>query len=100
MTLEKDIEQRLTNKVKAAGGLCVKLELMSYTGMPDRMILLPDGYIRFAELKKPGKHERKRQEYVQGILRRLGFIVYSSVDSFDKVDNIMREYERSRINEN
>ncbi|MGN0493882.1 MAG: VRR-NUC domain-containing protein [Acutalibacteraceae bacterium] len=91
---EKDIERRLKNKITALRGMCIKLELMSYTGMPDRLILLPGGYCCFVELKKPGKKERKRQEYVQSLLRSLGFIVYSSVDTFEKVDIIIRDYER------
>lgn len=55
------------------------------------MILLPGGIIRFAELKAPGKTERKRQIVVQRILRRMGFIVYNSVDSVDKVQHIVAE---------
>lgn len=87
--LEKEIEQRLRVEVKAAGGLCLKWESPGYVGVPDRMILLPGGYILFVELKAPGKKERPRQRVVQRILRDLGFEVYSSVDSSDKVRAIV-----------
>ena len=65
-----------------------------YTGVPDRMILLPGGRIYFVELKAPGKKERPRQRYVQAILQRLGFTVFASVDSIEKVDEIIRELHR------
>ena len=76
---EKDIEKKLRIGIKGIGGLCLKWVSPGYTGVPDRMILLPGGIIRFAELKAPGKTERKRQIVVQRILRRMGFIVYNSV---------------------
>ena len=88
---EKDIEQKLRIGIKGIGGLCLKWVSPGYTGVPDRMILLPGGIIRFAELKAPGKTERKRQKVVQTILRRMGFIVYNSVDSVDKVQHIVAE---------
>lgn len=87
--LEKEIERRLRAEVKAAGGLCLKWESPGYTGVPDRMILLPGGHILFVELKAPGKKERPRQRVVQRILGDLGFEVYSSVDSLDKVRAIV-----------
>ena len=59
-----------------------------FTGVPDRMILLPGAYIIFVELKKPGKKERKRQLYVQGLLRKLGFEVYSAVNTYEQIDRI------------
>ena len=88
---EKDIEEKLRIGIKRIGGLCLKWVSPGYTGVPDRMILLPGGIIRFAELKAPGKTERKRQIVVQHILRHMGFIVYNSVDSVDKVQHIVAE---------
>nr|DAU94512.1 MAG TPA: Nuclease [Caudoviricetes sp.] len=88
---EKDIEKKLRIGIKGIGGLCLKWVSPGYTGVPDRMILLPGGIIRFAELKAPGKTERKRQIVVQHILRHMGFIVYNSVDSVDKVQHIVAE---------
>lgn len=88
---EKEIEEKLRIGIKEIGGLCLKWVSPGYTGVPDRIILLPGGVIRFAELKAPGKKERKRQEVVQGILRSLGFVVYNTVDSVDKVQHIVSE---------
>lgn len=89
--LEKDVERRLHRGVKALkhGALCLKFESPGFTGVPDRMILLPGEKVIFVETKKPGKKERARQEYVQGLLRNLGFEVYSTVDSNTYVNEIL-----------
>lgn len=90
--LEKDREQRLTRKIKALGGgaKCLKLTAPSFTGLPDRLILLPGAITVFCELKNLNKKERARQEYVQGWLRTLGFKVFSRVDTFEKVDAVVK----------
>ena len=89
--LEKAIENKLRKGIKAIGGLCLKWESPGFTGVPDRMMLLPGGRVLFAETKAPGKKERKRQEYVHKQLRDLGFTVYATVDSEAKVQGIIRD---------
>lgn len=88
---ETVIESRLRKAVEAAGGWCVKWVAPGITGVPDRIIIMPGGRVYFAETKAPGKTERHRQRYVQQRLRKLGFRVFSSVDSFEKIDQIMEE---------
>lgn len=88
---EAEIEARLRCAVQRAGGLCLKFTSPGYSGVPDRLILMPGGRAYFAELKAPGKHERARQEYVQRLLRRRGFTVFSSVDSAEKIAEILQE---------
>lgn len=92
--LEREIENKLREPIKQLGGLCLKLVCPGFTGVPDRLILLPGGRVVFAELKAPGKKERPRQLYVHGLLRRLGFTVYSTVDSVDKVRRIVEDCRR------
>ena len=92
--LEKEIESKLIKPVKGMGGLCLKFVTPGFTGVPDRIILLPGAHILFVETKKPGKKERPRQTLVQGILRRLGFKVYSTVDSAAKVAAIIDDCRR------
>lgn len=87
--LEKTIESELRKGIKAIGGLCLKFETPGYTGVPDRIILLPGGRVFFAETKAPGKKERARQNLVHDILRGLGFTVFSTVDSRSKVQQIL-----------
>lgn len=89
--LEKEIERYLRDKIKAAGGLCLKWICPGFTGVPDRIILLPGGLVRFAELKAPGKTERPRQRLVQNILRRMGFTVYARVDSREKAQAVVKD---------
>lgn len=87
--LEKAIESKLRKGIKAIGGMCLKWESPGFTGVPDRIILLPGGRVFFVETKAPGKKERKRQEYVHKQLRKLGFTVYATVDSEEKVQAIV-----------
>ena len=51
--LEKDIEQKLRKTVAAAGGKCLKWVCPGWSGVPDRIVLLPSGRIVFVELKRP-----------------------------------------------
>lgn len=87
---EAETEARLRRAIQHAGGLCLKFTSPGYSGVPDRLILMPGGRAYFAELKAPGKHERARQEYVQRILRARGFTVFSSVDSAEKIAEILQ----------
>jgi len=86
--LEKEIERKLKKRVEELGCLCLKFESPGFTGVPDRIILMPGGEMFFVETKAPGQKERPRQEYVQDRLRRLGFIVISSVDSEEDINRV------------
>lgn len=90
--LESEIENALRKRIKALknGVQYRKFVSPGYTGVPDRIILLPGAHVIFVELKKPGKKERKRQQYVQGLLRQLGFEVYSAVSSTEQIEDIVR----------
>ena len=88
--LEKEIERHLRECVKSLGGWCLKFVTPGFTGVPDRIILLPGGVIAFVELKRPGQVERQRQQFVQSRLRRLGFYVFSSVNSQKRMDEVIR----------
>ena len=88
---EASVEARLRKMVERAGGKCLKWTCPGHTGVPDRIILMPGGRIYFAELKAPGEKERARQEYVQERLRKLGFKVFSSVDTFERALDVVTE---------
>lgn len=87
--LEKTIESRFKRCVEATGAKCLKFVSPGFVGVPDRIILLPGGTVMFAELKAPKKTERKRQEYVQGILRNMGFTVFSSINTDEKINEVV-----------
>ena len=87
---EKEIEQELVRRVKAAGGICPKWVSPGYDGMPDRIILMPGGKIAFAEVKAPGKKPRPLQASRHQLLRQLGFKVYV-IDSAEQIGGVIDE---------
>lgn len=94
--MEKAVELYLRQRVKEAGGLALKLVCPGWTGVPDRLILMPGGRAYFAETKDQGKKPRPRQKYVHGVLRRLGFKVFVP-DTKTSVDDMMREVTQSEV---
>lgn len=49
--LEKDIEKLFRDEIKKAGGKAYKFTSPGNDGVPDRIVMLPDGRIVFVELK-------------------------------------------------
>lgn len=84
MDSEKLLEKTLREKVKDLGGLALKFHCLSFTGFPDRIILMPFGKIYFVELKSEGKKPTKIQLAVHKILEDLGFQVLV-IDSTEKL---------------
>lgn len=85
---EKAIEQKLVSEVKKRGGICPKWVCPSFDGMPDRIVLMPGGYIGFVEVKAPGKKPRPLQLSRHRLLCRLGFKVYV-LDNVDQIGGII-----------
>lgn len=73
---EKPIEAKLRKGVTRLGGLCLKLPAVYFTGIPDRLCLLPGGRVYFVETKSSGKDLSPRQLYVKNLLEGLGFEVF------------------------
>lgn len=86
--LERDIEKYLVTRVKALGGRSYKWVSPGNVGVPDRIVLLPDGRIIFVELKQPGKKPTAVQRVVMDQIRSLGFYV-TWTDSKEGVDEIL-----------
>ena len=84
---EKIIEQHLVKAVKNSGGIAPKLVCPGFDGMPDRLVLLPSGFV---EVKAPGKEPRPLQVARHGLLRRLGFKVYV-LDAPEQIGGILDE---------
>lgn len=51
---EKQLEQKLVQAVKNKKGIAYKFTSPSHNGVPDRLVILPDGKTGFVEVKKPG----------------------------------------------
>lgn len=77
---EKIVEQKLVKAVKSRGGICPKLVCPAFDGMPDRLVLLPDGKVGFVEVKAPGQKPRPLQLSRHRLLRGLGFQVFNLDD--------------------
>lgn len=84
MDSEKLIERKLVDAVRAKGGICVKFYSAYQRGVPDRIVLMPQGRVYFVELKSTGKKPTKLQELFIGKLRSLGFIV-EVIDTIEKL---------------
>ena len=52
-TLEREIEHKFRRLIIRHGGLCLKWVCPGWTGVPDRIVILPGGRIIFVELKRP-----------------------------------------------
>lgn len=88
--IEKYIEQKLVNEVKAAGGICPKLYCPGFDGMPDRLVLLPGGQMAFVEVKAPGQKPRALQVARHMKLELLGFKVFV-VDDSGQIEEAIRQ---------
>lgn len=90
---EKHLEQILTKEVKKYGGMALKFISPNLAGVPDRIILLNDAKIAFAELKAPGKKLRPLQIKRKAQLESLGFKVYC-IDSKEQIGGILDAIEK------
>ncbi len=87
---EKLMEQKLTKAAKLMGGVAVKIVSPGFDGMPDRIVLLPEGRMGFVEVKQPGKVPRPLQAARHRMLRKLGFKVYV-LDDAKQINTILTE---------
>lgn len=90
---EKLIERKLHDEVKKLGGLAVKVTSPAFTGLPDRMVLMPGGRIWYVELKSTGEKQSARQKFVTYQLRNLGFDV-SVIDDEPELDEFLNHIQK------
>lgn len=87
---EKTVEEKLVKAVKSMGGICPKWVAPGFDGMPDRIVLLPDGRMAFVEVKAPGERPRPLQVSRHELLRSLGYRVYV-LDSPEQIGGMIDE---------
>ena len=87
---EKEIEQKLIKEVKKQGGICPKWVSPGFDGVPDRIVLLPDGKIAFVEVKASGEKPRPLQKARHRLLEKLGFRVFV-LDDQEKIGGMIDE---------
>lgn len=89
---EIEIEKELTLEVKKRGGLAVKFVSPGFDGMPDRIVLMPEGNMAFVEVKAPGKRPHPLQMARHKLLRDLGFLVFI-LDDKSQIGGILDEVQ-------
>ena len=87
---EKIIEEKLVKAIRLMGGLAPKFVSPGFDGVPDRLLLLPNGRMAFAELKAPGKQLRPLQKRRKRQLETLGFRVFV-IDNTDQIGGVLDE---------
>ena len=87
---ERTLERKLTQSVANMGGLALKFVSPGMAGVPDRLLLFPEGKIAFVEMKAPGKHPTGLQRLRHEQLRNLGFRVYV-IDSVHQIGEMLHE---------
>lgn len=93
---ESFIEEKLTKAVNQNGGVCWKFTSPGTAGVPDRIILMPEGRIAFVEVKAPGEKPRPLQLSRHKLLRRLGFKVYV-LDALEDIEKIISEVKNDGV---
>ncbi len=91
---ERDVERKLVGLVRDAGGLALKFVSPGMAGVPDRLLLFPDGRLAFCEVKAPGEKPRPLQLHRMEQLREMGFRVYV-VDSVEQIGAMICEIQAS-----
>lgn len=98
--MEKEIEAALRKMVSKHGGKCLKWVCPGWSGVPDRIILLPGGRIVFAEVKRPtGGEMSTLQEWWGEQLSLLGFwcVVIRSMEDIHWLELIIQSEKGSRL---
>ena len=90
--IEKTIEAALVKAVHQAGGAALKMTSPGCAGVPDRLVLLPNGSMAFVELKAPGKRMRPLQMKRKQQLEALGYRVFC-IDDIDQIEEVLYEIQ-------
>ena len=94
--LEKDIERKLRRAVENHGGRCLKWVCPGWSGVPDRIVLLPGARVCFVEMKRPkggalSAMQKKWKEWLRG----LGF-AHMTIWNQNDLDDFKTEYLESK----
>lgn len=86
---EKVLERKLVRSVEERGGMCIKIHNPYHRGLPDRLIVLPDGGVCWVELKSKGKQPTKLQLLAHEELRKRGQEVFV-IDNDIELTNLIK----------
>lgn len=85
---ERTLELKLVKETRKRGGVALKFVSPSFSGMPDRLVLLPHQVMGFVEVKAPGEKPRPLQQSRHAMLREMGFPVFV-LDHSDEIPVIL-----------
>lgn len=89
---EKRTEKYLFEQVEKAGGKCVK---MTSPGWPDRLVILPQNSMFFAEVKDTKITLRPTQKIVFPVIEKLGVKLYI-ITTKEQVDQCILNHTITR----
>ncbi len=88
---ESQIENYLKLEIEKLGGLCLKFVSPGNKGVPDRLLILPEGKVIFAELKNGNKGRLSAlQVRMQTVLKNLKCRTYV-LTTKPEVDKLIAE---------
>lgn len=87
---ESQIESYMVRKVKEHGGLCYKFVSPGNPGVPDRIVITPDGRSIYVELKTEIGRLTKVQKWQRSELEKRGVDV-RALYGMDAVKEFLRE---------
>lgn len=89
--MEKRIEQYLVKRAKEKGWIPFKFVSPAHRGVPDRLIIMPEGKVMFVEVKRSdGRLSELQKDIIQKLrdLDHFVAIVYSTEDVDCLVDEL------------
>jgi len=100
--LESTVETEFVRRLENAGLMHRKLNGAGRAGWPDRLVVLPRGYVVFVELKAPGKKIGKRrgeklQLHTHNMLRDRNHLVLVGDDASElwaKIEKLLQAIDR------
>lgn len=87
---EAQIESKLVRLVRQRGGLCYKFVSPGNTGVPDRIVITPDGRTIFVELKTDSGRLAKVQKWQITEMKKRGCDV-RTIRGLDEVKDFVNE---------
>jgi hypothetical protein len=87
---ESAIEKRFVKEVEKRGGKAPKWVSPGNRGVPDRLVILPDGRTVYVEMKAPGKKLQPLQEKWARMLREMGHKVWK-IDCLEDIEDFVME---------
>lgn len=90
---ESQLEKKFCEKIKKLGGMPLKFTSPGRAGVPDRIVLMPEGKIYFVEMKSSAGNISILQDYVFKKFSELGFKVHI-INSVESLENFLSEIKK------